>query len=181
MRLLNYLYSFALLLGHVRTTVSAILDQGLAKHEGPVLSPRHIVRHPPVKRFSAVDSNRNSFVIHQLTAGIIWGVRFYAYEAVEQTSQQVARAAEDLVAFYSATLALAKVVWAHDTPKSVRRAHWNGLSLIFWSDSPIPFDFVDAFLSHIIQRTHSRFVGGYEMSCVSSLDDTVVKVALLVP
>lgn len=32
-----------------------------------------------------------------------------------------------------------------------------------------------------IQRTHSRFVGGYEMSCVSSLDDTVVKVALLVP
>ncbi|KAL8763655.1 MAG: hypothetical protein Q9194_007279, partial [Teloschistes cf. exilis] len=121
------------------------------------LSPRHIVRHPPVKRFSAVDSNRNSFVIHQLTAGITWGVRFYAYEAVEQTSRQVARAAEDLVAFYSATLALAKVVWAHDTPKSVRRAHWNGLSLIFWSDSPIPFDFVDAFLNHIVSDpTHPQ-------------------------
>ncbi|KAL9586479.1 MAG: hypothetical protein Q9212_000896 [Teloschistes hypoglaucus] len=181
MRLLYCVYAVTLLLGHIRTTASAVVDQGLASHEVLALSPRHIVRNPLVKRVGTIDTNRNSFVIHHLTAGITWGVRLYAYEAVEQTSLQVSRAAQDLVTFYSATLALAKVMWAHDTPKSVRRAHWNGLSLIFWSDSPIPFEFVDAFLNHIIQLTRNRFVGGYEMSCVSSLDDTVVKVALLIP
>ncbi|KAL8667201.1 MAG: hypothetical protein Q9202_000774 [Teloschistes flavicans] len=181
MRLLYYLYAFVLLQVHLRTTTSAAPDLDLASHDNSALSPRQPVRNPQIKRFSVVDANHNSFVIRQLAAGITWVVRFYTYEAVEQSSQQLALAAEDLVTFYSATLALAKVLWAHDTPQSVRRAHWNGISLMFWSDSPIPFEFLDAFLNYIIQRTHGRFVGGYEMSCVSSLDDTVIKVALMVP
>lgn len=59
-------------------------------------------------------------------------------------------AANDLTQFYSAVLAVARVVWAPATPQTWRRAAVGGLILMFWSDSPIPWEFLSAFLSTIV-------------------------------
>lgn len=83
--------------------------------------------------------------------------------------------------FYKAALAVARAVWARGEAKTVRRAGMNGIVLMFWSDQPIPWDFLNSFFEHIIDRTHGGLVGGFEVACVEAITGAVINVALSIP
>ncbi len=106
------------------------------------LHPRdfHDTTHP---------NNNNAFTIHNSNNNDQWSVRFNVFGNVANPLQATV-AATELTQFYSAILALARVMWAQGRPQTWRRAAMGGLVLMFWSESPIPWEFLSAFLTTIV-------------------------------
>ncbi|KAL8941899.1 MAG: hypothetical protein Q9216_001971 [Gyalolechia sp. 2 TL-2023] len=132
---------------------------------------------PPTKR-AWPDHHHNFFVITSVL-GLDWLIRFNVLEFIPRGVGSAP--ASDLVRFYTATLAVARNVWAHDEPRTVRRAAINGVLLTFWADQPIAWDFLHSFLEHIIDRTNGGLIGGFQVTCVAEISGAVVNVALSLP
>ncbi|KAI4228506.1 MAG: hypothetical protein LQ349_006542, partial [Xanthoria aureola] len=92
-------------------------------------------------------NNDNAFTIHNNNIDQ-WSVRFNVFGNVANPLQATV-AATELTQFYSAILAVARVMWAQGRPQTWRRAAMGGLVLMFWSESPIPWEFLSAFLTTI--------------------------------
>ncbi|KAL8842074.1 MAG: hypothetical protein Q9170_000677 [Blastenia crenularia] len=153
--------------------------QALPQEAPTYLENKSLLLLPPTKR--AWPDHRHTFFVLTRALGSDWFLRFNVLEYVSPSSIISNVAARDLVQFYSATLAIARVLWAHDQPKTVRRAAFNGMLLIFWSDQPIAWEFLNSFFEHIIERTQGGLVGGYEVTCVAEITGVVVNVALSLP
>lgn len=97
-------------------------------------------------------NNNNAFTIHNnINNNDQWSVRFNVFGNVANPLQATV-AATELTQFYSAILAVARVMWAQGRPQTWRRAAMGGLVLMFWSESPIPWEFLSAFLTTIVSR-----------------------------
>ncbi|KAL9599346.1 MAG: hypothetical protein Q9219_003879 [cf. Caloplaca sp. 3 TL-2023] len=138
-----------------------------------------LLHSPSVKR-AWPDRHHTFFVLSQVLGGT-WHLRFNVLEWATPMASSNSIAARDLLDFYSATFKVASVVWAHEEPKIVRRAIYDGIYLIFWSQAPITWDFLDAFFKHIIDRTRGGLVSGYEVTCVAEVTGVVVNVMLALP
>ncbi|CAO1599940.1 hypothetical protein XANCAGTX0491_003645 [Xanthoria calcicola] len=126
-------------------------------------------------------NNNNAFTIHNNNNNNEqWSVRFNVFGNVANPLQATV-AATELTQFYSAILAVARVMWAQGRPQTWRRAAMGGLVLMFWSESPIPWEFLSAFLTTIIERTHGGFVGSYDLLCTDPLRGDNIRVSLIVP
>lgn len=149
MRLLLFLQGFTLLQNLLCVSTSTIPVHALAivppqlstipRTETPSL-PRPIKRAWP-------DPHHNFFVFTSFL-GTEWILRFNVLEFVAQSNGN--RPAREMVQFYRAALAVARAVWRHSEPKTVRRAGMNGVTLMFWSDQPIEWDFLNSFFEHIV-------------------------------
>ncbi len=108
-------------------------------------------------------TNVNAFTVYNPNDNDHWSVRFSVFLNAANPLQAT-MAAHDLTQFYSAILAMARVVWARETPQRWRRASMGGLLLLFWSDSPIPWEFLSAFLTTMVSLIHQStalsFVSG---------------------
>ncbi|KAL8844013.1 MAG: hypothetical protein Q9176_001708 [Flavoplaca citrina] len=129
---------------------------------------------------ATTNTNINAFTVHNPNDNEHWSVRFRVFLNVANPLQAT-MAANDLTQFYSATLTLARVMWARGTPQTWRRAAMGGLVLLFRSDSPIPWEFLSAFLTTMIDRTRGGFVGSYDLLCIDALRDSHIRVSLIVP
>ena len=142
MKLLLYITKCFQLISYLQASTLAVSTLGSTKdrHYGQTL-PSLIQR----------DWHPNAFTIHN--AYEHWSVHFNAFHNPANPLQTMI-AANDLSLFYSATLAVARVVWAQGTPQRWRRASMGGLVLIFWSESPIPWEWLNAFLMNIVSDFH---------------------------
>lgn len=95
------------------------------------------------------NTNINAFTVQNPNDNEHWSVRFSVFLNVANPLQAT-MAANDLTQFYSAILTMARVVWARGTPQTWRRAMMGGLVLMFQSDSPIPWEFLSAFLTTMV-------------------------------
>lgn len=138
---------------YIHTTASTAIDHNLVQYENRSLSLHRDSVVSLARRYD-FNADHSFFVIHQALDGIAWLVRFSIFQSVGQDPMQIVTAANDLVLFYSATLAVARATWAREAPSPVRRAHIDGMMLVFWSDMPIPFEFLDAFLTHVVSSKH---------------------------
>ena len=137
------------------------------------------VRAPPttsvlVERdfHDTTNTNTNAFAVHIPDDNEHWSARFRVFLNVANPLQAT-MAANDLTQFYSVVLTMARVVWARGTPRTWRRAAMGGLVLMFHSDSPIPWEFLSAFLttmvSTIYQFTALDLVSGISFALISFL------------
>lgn len=96
--------------------------------------------------------HRRTFYTVTTAVGLTFLVRFRVLELVSPADALAGVAANDLVFFYKAAFAVARVLWAQDEPRKVRRARINGILLMFWSETPIRWDFLQGFFEHIVGR-----------------------------
>lgn len=147
MRLLLYIQGFTLL-----QTLFCVSSSPIQAHALAIPPP--VSANPENKSTSLLPTKRawpdhhHTFFVISSVLGLDWIIRFNVLEFVPQTIGSAP--ARDLVQFYSATLAVARAVWAHDEPRTVRRAAINGILLVFWSDQPISWDFLNSFFEHIV-------------------------------
>ncbi|KAL8820819.1 MAG: hypothetical protein Q9223_001043 [Gallowayella weberi] len=151
MRVLPSILISALL--HLDTLISAtVIPQRIpAKHKLQSYS----VPSSLIQRDVHNNHNNNNFDIVDLSTDAYWSLQFSIWHNVAVTQLQTTMAASDLEMFYRAILAMAKVMWARGAAQRQRRAFVGGLTLTFWSLSPIPWEFLDTFLTTIPYREYS--------------------------
>ena len=110
---------------------------------------------PPNKR--AWPDHRHTFFVVGQTVGLAWRLRFNVLEYARPLGGSSTVPANDLTMFYRATLAVARALWAPEEPQTLRTAIGNGLLLVFWSEQPIEWSFINAFMEHIVSL-HVLFV-----------------------
>ncbi|KAI4183701.1 MAG: hypothetical protein LQ346_006251, partial [Caloplaca aetnensis] len=145
MRFLVYIQGIALLQLLIHTYASTIPTRALAIPE----STSSLALSPPISKRWWPDHRHRFFVITQ-AVGLAFLVKFNVLELVQPSGVLSMLAANDLLLFYKSVFAVAGASWANDQPTTVRRARMNGILLVFWSEAPIPWEFVKAFFEHIV-------------------------------
>ncbi|KAI4166844.1 MAG: hypothetical protein LQ348_007754 [Seirophora lacunosa] len=178
MRLPLYIHAVALLqlLLHIS---GAAIPQHASGNPYMALTAPDDIRAFTTKR--SWPDHRHHFFTITSAVGLTFLLRFNVLELVYPNGALGAVAARDLVEFYKATFAVAKVLWTHSPPTTMRTARMNGILLLFRSDTPIEWDFLQGFFEHIIDRTYGGLVGGFDVTCVAEVGNAIIHVSLSLP